>query len=84
MRSYLPAFAKTARVHRYCAALNGRNQERRLGGITVLPFFFALCPADGRGAMCVAVPASTVGLGHSTLSIPHLVRSGKSSSVVRR
>ena len=23
MRSYLPAFAKTARVHRYCAALNG-------------------------------------------------------------
>ena len=36
------------------------------------------------GAMCVAVPASTVGLGHSTLSIPHLVRSGKSSSVVRR
>ena len=37
-----------------------------------------------RGAMCVALPASAVGLGHSTLSVPHLVRSGKSSSVARR
>ena len=27
MRSYLPAFAKTARVHRYCVALNGGTRR---------------------------------------------------------
>ena len=77
MRSYLPAFAKAAWVHRYCAALNGGTRctvspSRRhtgSGGAALLFWTLARRPSSG--------------LGHTALSIPHLVRSGQSSSVGR-
>ena len=50
MRSYLPAFAKTARVHRYCAALNGGTRCTVPAAYQVrwcCPSFFGLW-LDGR------------------------------------
>ena len=54
----------------------GSTLRSRRGAGCCPSFLHSAQLTAARGAMCVALPASTVGLGHSTLSVPHLVRSG--------
>ena len=77
MRSYLPAFAKTAWVHRYCTALNGGTRctvspSRRhtgSGGAALLFWTLARRPSSG--------------LGHTALSIRALSTSSRSVNAAR-
>ena len=61
--------------------------RKKLEGGTGMNFLVSCCCETKRCSsffdFCLLIPVDMTGLGHTTLSIPHLVRSGQSSSVGR-